>query len=109
MNLRSIGRRISKLEEELSEAGVWSGRRDRGRRRFPVQPLRLRLGELRGLPENYQGDRHVEITNHLGVRDGREWVEFAEVPGPEPNSPPQDPRLPRYLDVILVPPPRWDI
>ena len=36
------------------------------------------------------------------LSDSQEWVEFEEVRGPAPNLPPQDPRLPKYLDVVFV-------
>jgi hypothetical protein len=46
---------------------------------------RVRCGKLRRLPPDYCGEKHVVISKHLPSQDGQEWVEFEEVPGPEPN------------------------
>jgi hypothetical protein len=45
------------------------------------------------------------IAKHLPSQSGQEWVEFEEVPGPDP-SPPQELKFgqPRYIDVVLVAP-----
>jgi len=51
-------------------------------------PIRMRLGDLRQLPEDYQDERHVIVTKQLLSQNGQEWVEFEEVPGPDPNPPP---------------------
>jgi len=37
--------------------------------------------------EDYVGERHIVVANHLPSRNGQEWVEFEEVPGPDPNPP----------------------
>jgi hypothetical protein len=104
--MRSIARRIASLEMALSpqsEPEPWHGWRRR-RSRGPTPQLRVRFGNLRRLPEDYQGERHVEIAERLPDKNGYECVEFAEVPGPDPILPPQDPRLPKYqyLDFIWV-------
>ena len=102
--LKSIARRMAKLEMTFfpqAETEHWRGRR---RFRAPSPPIRLRFGNLRRLPGDYPGERHVVIAKCLPDRDGQEWVEFEEVPGPAPSPPPQDPRLPRYLDVVFVGP-----
>jgi hypothetical protein len=51
---------------------------------------------LRCLPGDYQGERHIEIAHCLPDQKGQKWVEFTEVPGPPPNLPPQRPGLTRY-------------
>ena len=75
------------------------------------QRVKVRFGKLRQLPEDYyKGERHVIVAKELPSRNGQEWVEFEEVPGPDPN-PPQRPQrgLPTRIDVLLVaPPPRPD-
>ena len=57
-----------------------------------LQPIRIRYGHLRQLPADYKGERHVVVTKQLPSQDGREWVEFEEVPGPAPvhECPPPD-------------------
>ena len=79
-------------------------RATRGRLRSPtpaLRPIKVRFGNLRRLPEHYKGERHREIVKHLPDRDGREWVEFEEVPGPDPN-PSQEPAVSEYLDIVFV-------
>ena len=101
--MRSIARRITLLEEALSqqpEAEHWSGRRRKPR--FPLPPSRLRFGELRRLPADYQGERHMVVAKNLPAQNGQEWVEFAEVPGPDPNPATPDRRCVRYLDIVFV-------
>lgn len=49
-------------------------------------PMHFRFGNLRRLPEDYQGERHVEIAKYLPAINGQEWVEFVEVPGPGRTS-----------------------
>jgi len=104
--LKSIARRIGKLEGALApglepEAG-------RGRRwssRAPsALPLEVRFGNLRRLPADHQGERHIEIAHCLPDKNGEKWVEFTEVPGPPPHVPPQGDGLTRYLDVVFVQP-----
>jgi hypothetical protein len=65
--------------------------------------LKIRFGHLRRLSQKYKGERHVIVTRQLPNRGDQEWVEFEEVPGPDP-SPPQCPArgLPIHLDVMLV-------
>jgi hypothetical protein len=100
--LKSIARRIAKLEalssrqepEDECGSGGWcsSG--------APSRPsLQVRFGNLRYLPEDYQGERHIEIGNCLPDQNGWKWVEFTEVPGP-PSNLPEGPGL----DVIFVQP-----
>jgi hypothetical protein len=71
--------------------------------------VKVRFGKLRQLPEDYKGERHVIVAKQLPSRNGQEWVEFEEVPGPDPN-PPQKPQrgVPTRIDVLLVAPPRTD-
>jgi hypothetical protein len=43
------------------------------------------------------------ISKHLPNRGDQEWVEFEEVPGPDPNpSQRPDRGLPIHLDIMLV-------
>jgi len=37
-----------------------------------------------GIPA-YPGERHVIVARELPPEDGNEWVEFEEVPGPDPK------------------------
>src|SRR5689334_22268711 len=49
--------------------------------------IRVRLGRLRRLPKDYAGEKHVIVAKELPTENGREWVEFGEVPGPDTNPP----------------------
>ena len=64
--------------------------------------IRVRFGNLKRLPPEYKGERHVIIARHLPNRGDQEWVEFEEVPGPPPaeQEPPRD--GPKYLNVRFV-------
>jgi hypothetical protein len=71
------------------------------------QSFKIRFGDLKRLPPDYKGERHVIITRQLPDRGGNEWVEFQEVPGPEPNAPQPTPlgsarALERRLDIRFV-------
>jgi hypothetical protein len=74
------------------------------RRRLPesLPELHLRIGKVRKLPADYQGERHVIVAKRLGEGDGRELVEFEEVPGPAPAEAAADPHCLRYVDILLV-------
>jgi hypothetical protein len=66
---------------------------------------RLRFGYLQRLPDDYRGERHVVVAKELPSRNGREWVEFQEVPGPAPKADPAaEPGPIRYIDVTLIKP-----
>ena len=68
-----------------------------------VRPIRIRFGNLRRLPEDYKGERHVVVTKELPSQSGQEWVEFEEVPGPDPNSRAEfNGGLSRGIDVMFV-------
>ena len=54
---------------------------------FASCQTRFRLGYLRRLPEDYKGERHVVVAKQLPSQNGQDWVEFEEVPGPEPLDP----------------------
>jgi len=69
----------------------------------PPPPLQVRIGNLQRLPKDYQGERHIEVTKCLPDRDGQQWVEFTELPGPAPSLPP-DPGPPKCIDVVIVAP-----
>ena len=63
----------------------------------------VRFGKLRQLPQDYEGERHVVIAKHLPSQSGQEWVEFEEVPGPDPGPPEQfNSGVSRYLDIVFV-------
>jgi hypothetical protein len=62
--------------------------------------MHVRFGNLRRLPEDYQGERHREIAQWLPARDGQEWVEFVEVPGPRRAG---MRRPPGFLDASMWP------
>jgi len=101
--MKDIARRIAKLELSMAPPRERRlGWRWRSRATFHP-PIHFRFGYLRRLPENYQGERHTEIARHLPTINGQEWVEFVEVPGPEPSQPP-DPWLPRWIHVVFVEP-----
>jgi hypothetical protein len=71
---RTRGALLSRLERlEVRTAG--SGK------------ITIRMGDLRRLPADYAGERHIVVAKHLPSRHGQEWVEFEEVPGPDPNPP----------------------
>jgi hypothetical protein len=104
-NMKTIAHRIAKLEATVfprPEAGL--GRGPRGWRTFrpPPPPIQVRFGHLRRLPADFPGERHVEIGQRLPDRNGQEWVEFEEVPGPAPIQPPQTPWTPLCIHVIFV-------
>jgi len=68
-------------------------------------PVKVRFGDLRRLPQDYKGERHVVVGKQLPSKNGQEWVEFEEVPGPDPNPQQQPPRLgsvPTHIDVLFV-------
>ena len=70
-------------------------------------PVRMRLGDLRELPEDYKCERHIVVTKQLPSQNGQEWVEFEEVPGPDPNPPCKPEHLrqgsvPTLVDIMFV-------
>ena len=66
---------------------------------------KIRIGNLKRLPPEYQGERHVVITKHLPNEGDQERVEFEEVRGPDPNPPPRANGVPpEYFDIHLVAP-----
>jgi hypothetical protein len=105
MSTRSIARRLAKLEALAKgpQLGHWRGGQWRVGAQF--QPsIQVRYGNLRRLPEDYKGERHRELVRCFLGKDGRECVEYVEVPGPAPIEPPADPWLPTCIDVIYVEP-----
>jgi len=84
MRARTKGTLLSRLErlESRSEG---------------VRPIKLRIGHVRCLPKEYSGERHLAIAKHLPSQFGHEWVEYEEVPGPDPN-PAQESGLPEYIE-----------
>ena len=51
------------------------------------QPIKLRFGHLKQLLREYQGEDHVIVARELPKQGDQEWVEFEEVPGPDPDPP----------------------
>ena len=67
--------------------------------------VKIRLGNLKRLPDDYAGERHIVVAKELPNQHGQEWVEFEEVPGPDPNPPEfQEPNrgLPTLISVMFV-------
>src|SRR5690242_6930993 len=68
----------------------------------------VRFGRLKRLPQEYSGERHVVVGRQLPNVGNQEWVEFEEVPGPDPNSAQHGPRagqaIARRFDVMFVKP-----
>jgi hypothetical protein len=64
--------------------------------------MKLRFGNLKCLPKDYQGERHVERGKFLGNRGDQEWFEFEEVPGPDPNPPQRG--FPTSMNIVFVAP-----
>jgi hypothetical protein len=49
--------------------------------------LRIQYGYLRTLPDDYTGPRHTVTMKQLPPgRDGEEWYEWEERPGPVPAN-----------------------
>jgi|HubBroStandDraft_6_1064221.scaffolds.fasta_scaffold2427361_1 hypothetical protein len=72
--MRSVVSRLARLEQlnRLSTAP----------RRFRIQ-----YGHLKTLPDDYTGSRHVVTVKQLPPgREGEDWYEWEERPGPEPAS-----------------------
>jgi hypothetical protein len=106
-NMKSITRRIERLEARVSpapEMEFWQRFRKGRKSGAPAsRPVKVRFGNLRRLPKDYKGERHWKIVKHLPDRNGQEWVEFEEVPGPAPSAPPE-PGVANYLNIGLVGP-----
>src|SRR2546421_3886148 len=101
--MRSIARRIQRLEASLLPDAEMQFLQWPGRRKFrgPGPSVKLRFGNLHRLPEDYQGERHVELVKRLPDRNGQEWGEFEEVPGPDPSLPLES-SVPEYINVVFV-------
>jgi hypothetical protein len=76
------------------------------RRVFVEHRDTVRFGHLKRLPPEYQGERHVIVARQLPNVGNQEWVEFEEVPGPDPNPPQRAARagqaIARCFDVMFV-------
>src|SRR5438105_1693555 len=71
-NIKSIRRRIAILEAcAVGEAGLWTSPGGRRPLRPSIPPLHLRFGNLRRLPPEYQGPRHVTIAQKLPDQNGQ--------------------------------------
>ena len=73
-------------------------------RAYAVQHrVKSRMGNLKRLPPEYKGERHIVIAKQLPNIGVQEWVEYEERPGPEPpqnrNASPED-----VLDIVFVAP-----
>jgi hypothetical protein len=90
---RTRGTLLSRLERlEIRTAAV-SGQ------------IKIRLGNLKRLPNGYVGERHIVVAKELPNQNGQEWVEFEEVPGPDPNPPEfqeHNRGLPTLISVMFV-------
>ena len=64
---------------------------------------RIRVGHLKRLPRGYTGERHI-VVKELPSQDGREWADYEEVPGPDPNPGPPVHGRPELIEVMLVGP-----
>ena len=64
----------------------------------------LRFGNLRRLLPDYKGEKHVVVTRQLPYRDAEEWVEFEEVPGPDPNPQKRKAGRLHVIEVMFVGP-----
>jgi hypothetical protein len=108
--MRSIARRIARLEAGLSLGCApqhpvgWRPYRPDGKSRAAfIRPLQLRFGDLIRLPPDYHGERHIDVTKQFPDVNGQRWVEFTEVPGPDP-TPSQKTGDSEYLDIVFVEP-----
>jgi hypothetical protein len=109
--MKTIEMRLRRLEARLgAEPETWEALRLRARleaarRRCGLPPPSAeRLAELRGrsIVDILKAARQrFAMANRHPDRDGEEWAEFAEVPGPPPSEPPQDHRL-QYIDGVTV-------
>ena len=66
--------------------------------------IKLRFGNLRRLPPDYKGEKHVVVAKELPIRNGQEWVEFEELPGPDPHRRERRAGVPDGIDVMFVTP-----
>ena len=64
--------------------------------------IRFQYEHLRRLPPDYLGEKRVVVTRQLPSEDGRDWVEFEEVPGPDPEPPLPPGRTPDLISVMFV-------
>ena len=87
--VRKATARLERLESRVAVAG---------------DQTMLRFGHLRRLPPDYKGEKHVVIAKQLPNRNGEEWVEFEEVPGPDPNPQERKAGRPDCIDIVLVKP-----
>ena len=72
-----------------------------------LRPIKIRFGHLRRLLQDYKGERHVIVAKQLPSRNGQEWVEFEEVPGPDPSRLQEQGgqgSVPTQIDLMLVAP-----
>jgi hypothetical protein len=75
---------------------------------FVEQHTPVRFGRLKRLPPEYKGERHVVVARQLPNVGNQEWVEFEEVPGPDPGASQRAVRagqaIARRFDVMFVAP-----
>jgi len=65
--------------------------------------IQVRLWRLKRLPNEYGIEKDVLVGKQLSSENGREWVEFEELPRRDPNpSAVQGWGLPPCIDVMLV-------
>jgi hypothetical protein len=75
---RSLESRIRKLEQKQAALN----------RKYVHKPIKVWMGPLRRLPQDYKGERHSVIVERFGLDDqGRELCRYEERPGPKPEGP----------------------
>ena len=89
--LRTKGTLLKRLERLESRSAACS------------RTIRFRFGNLKRLPRDYHGERHIIVTRELPKRGDREWVEFEEVPWPDPDPPQRRTHgSPHRIDIMFV-------
>jgi len=86
----ALNRRLRRLEEQLRPI-------------VAERQITVQCGNLRRLPADYSGQRHVVTTKHPPADStGRIWFEWEERPGPEPKSDADGPDDPHVIRVCFV-------
>jgi hypothetical protein len=68
-------------------------------------PIKLRFGHLKRLPREIPGRAPRHRRAGATETGDQEWVQFEEVPGPDPDPPQQLARgIPHRIDVMFVEP-----
>jgi hypothetical protein len=56
-----------------------------GRGSFGQCRVEVRVGTLKRLPPEHEGERHLVVARHLTTECGGKRFEFEEAPGPDPE------------------------